>query len=86
MPNRSKPWGVAEKAEGVGGEDEGADAHGRRGPSGGEGPAGRGDKKTGGGGECQGIVGEGEEKILMNDSDGGSADKEGASDACDIAF
>ena len=59
VANRSKTWGVAEKAEGVGGEHEGADAHGGGGPGGGEGPTGRGNEKASGGGECDGIVGEG---------------------------
>jgi outer membrane protein insertion porin family len=34
VPNCSKPRGVAEKAEGIGGENEAADAHGGGGPSG----------------------------------------------------
>ncbi len=59
VPNYSKPRGVAEKAEGIGGEDEGADAHGGGGPSGRESPTSRGEEKAGGGGECEGIVGEG---------------------------
>jgi len=59
VPNQSKPRGVAKESKGVAGKEEAGETHRGSGPGGGEGPTGRGEEKAGGGGKCDGIVGEG---------------------------
>ena len=52
-------WGIAEKSECISSEEEAGETHGSGGPGWGEGPTGGRDEEAGGGGECDGIVGEG---------------------------
>ena len=52
-------WGIAEKSECISSEKKAGEGHRGGGPGGGEGPTSRGKEKAGGGGECEGIVGEG---------------------------
>ena len=59
VPNRSMAWGVAEKSKCISSEEEAGEGHRGGGPSGRESPTGRGNEKASGGGECEGVVGEG---------------------------
>ena len=77
---------VAEKPEGVGGEDDTGKSHRSGGPGGGEGPAEEREKKTGGGREGEEVVAKGPGQILPDGADGGPTQEKSAGHTGQIAF
>ena len=76
---------VAE-AEGVGDYADGTEAHGGGGEDGAEQDAEEGVEDAGGDGDSEGVVDEGEEKILADVAHGGLAQLAGAEDSGEVSF